>query len=178
MERESVCLELKRLQRETGTTAIHVCHDFEEARLVADRIGVMRSGELVQAGEPEELFTRPRDTELARFLRVGSILPGVGEGGRIRIEGGELLAEASVEGPVELLIRADDVLVGGDVSGDNVLEGTAVFVSPRGPYTRVEVQIAPGTRLQANLPRTVPAPAEGARVRAAFPASAVHVFGA
>lgn len=179
--RESVCLELKRLQRETKTTAIHVCHDFEEARLVADRIGVMRGGELVQAGAPEELFTAPRDAQLAWFLRVGSVLSGVAEGGCIRIDGGEVCAKNAAEGAVELTIRADEIIVTDETPeppADNVLEGTVVLVSPRGPFTRVDVEIAPGTRLQANLPRTIPAPAMGARVWVSFPASAVHVFGA
>jgi len=77
--RAEVCLELKRVQRETGTTTIHVCHNFEETRIVADRVGLLRAGRLVQVGTPGELFDRPADAEAARFLRVGNVLSGEAE---------------------------------------------------------------------------------------------------
>lgn len=73
--RAEVCVELRRVQRETGTTTIHVCHNFEETRIVADRVGLLRAGRLVQLGTPAEVFAHPVDTEAARFLRVGSVAP-------------------------------------------------------------------------------------------------------
>ena len=181
--REAVCLELKRLQRGTGTTAVHVCHNFEEARLVADRIGVMRDGVLVQSGTPEELFARPRDAEMARFLRVGSLLEGAaetaGEGALVRIGPLALRADAPAAGPVLIAVRADEVLVTAgppEGGGPNVLEGTAALVSPRGVFARVDVEVAPGIRLTAHLPKPSPLPAPGGRVWVKIPPSAIHVF--
>ena len=74
--RETICLELRRVQRETGTTTIHVCHNFEETRIVAHRAGLLRAGRLVQVGTPAEIFAKPVDAEAARFLRVRNILSG------------------------------------------------------------------------------------------------------
>jgi len=181
--REAVCLELKRLQRETGTTTVHVCHNFEEARLVADRLGVMREGAVVQAGPQEELFTRPRDGELARFLRVGSVLEGtaepVGEGSRLRAGPLEIRAEAPASGPVSFTVRAGEIAVSAAPPAPgtgNVLEGKAVLVSPRGVFARVDVEVAAGIRLMAYLPRPYSLPEPGARAWAVFPPSAVHIF--
>ncbi len=180
--REAVCLELKRLQRETGTTTVHVCHSLDEARLVADRMGVMRDGALVQAGTPEELFARPRDAELARFLRVGGILEGTAEpeggGARIRVGAAEFRSDAPASGLVSFMVRAEEILVTEASPGEwpNVLEGRVVLVSPRGAFARVDVEIAPGAALTAHLPKPFSLPAPGARVWVKFPPSAVHLF--
>jgi len=57
--RAELRLELKRIQRELGTTILYVTHDQIEAMTMADRIGVMREGALVQLGTPREIYERP-----------------------------------------------------------------------------------------------------------------------
>ena len=54
--------------RETGTTAVVVTHDPEEAMFVADRIGVMRDGRLMQFGTPAAVYDRPENPFVANFL--------------------------------------------------------------------------------------------------------------
>jgi osmoprotectant transport system ATP-binding protein len=56
------------LRRSLGLTAVFVTHDMAEALVLADRIGVMRAGRLVQLGRPEELARSPADDEVARLL--------------------------------------------------------------------------------------------------------------
>jgi len=56
------------LRRRLGFTAVFVTHDVAEAVLLADRIGVMRSGRLIQVGAPDELFRSPQDRDVARLL--------------------------------------------------------------------------------------------------------------
>jgi osmoprotectant transport system ATP-binding protein len=56
------------LRRRLGLTAVFVTHDMAEAVVLADRIGVMRSGRLVQLGTPAELASRPADEDVARLL--------------------------------------------------------------------------------------------------------------
>lgn len=56
------------LRRRLGLTAVFVTHDVAEALVLADRIGVMRSGRLVQVGTPAELARSPADEEVARLL--------------------------------------------------------------------------------------------------------------
>jgi hypothetical protein len=77
------------------------------------------------------------------------------------------------------MVRADEIHVAAaapDPAPANVLEGTATLVSPRGAFARVDVEVAPGVVLMAHLPKPVSLPAPGARVRASFPPSAVHLL--
>lgn len=60
--------ELVRIHRQLATTMVFVTHDQEEAMAVADRVAVMRSGELVQIGDPLDMYNRPRNMWVARFV--------------------------------------------------------------------------------------------------------------
>lgn len=57
--RDELCYGLKKIQRESGVTIIHVCHNFSELLCVADRVGILSQGELVQAGSLEEILRNP-----------------------------------------------------------------------------------------------------------------------
>jgi multiple sugar transport system ATP-binding protein len=60
--------ELVRIHREVETTMVFVTHDQEEAMAIADRIGVMRSGELIQLGAPLDVYRTPRNLWVAQFI--------------------------------------------------------------------------------------------------------------
>jgi ABC-type Fe3+/spermidine/putrescine transport system ATPase subunit len=62
--------ELRRVQRSLGIATIHICHNTEEARSLADRVGVMHAGHLVQKGPLEQLQRQPADAAVARLLGV------------------------------------------------------------------------------------------------------------
>ena len=66
--------ELKRLQRELGTTMVFVTHDQEEALILADSIAVMSEGELLQLGSVEEVFRHPANDYIASFLGLNDIV--------------------------------------------------------------------------------------------------------
>ena len=66
--RETTRVELKRLQREFGTTMIFSTHDELEATAVGDRIGVMKEGAFEQTGTPKELYDSPKTVFVARFI--------------------------------------------------------------------------------------------------------------
>jgi molybdate/tungstate transport system ATP-binding protein len=66
--------ELKRINAELGATILHVTHEPEEAMALADRIGVMLDYRLRQIAPPEELFRRPTDASVARFLGIRNVL--------------------------------------------------------------------------------------------------------
>ena len=68
--RHEICPILRRTQREFDVAAIHVCHSIEEARLVADRVGVMSQGRLVQVGTLKELTENPADEVVERLLHT------------------------------------------------------------------------------------------------------------
>jgi len=67
---------LRAIQRELGTTTIFVTHDQEEAFELADRIGVMNVGRLLEVGPPAELYQRPQTEFVATFLGTANLLVG------------------------------------------------------------------------------------------------------
>jgi len=66
--RERLAVELREILRATGVTAILVTHDHDEAGVIADRIGILEAGRLVQTGTLTELREHPVDERTARFL--------------------------------------------------------------------------------------------------------------
>jgi multiple sugar transport system ATP-binding protein len=66
--RAELRIELKRIQRELGTTILYVTHDQIEAMTMADRIGVMNEGKLIQIGTPREIYERPNSAYVASRL--------------------------------------------------------------------------------------------------------------
>lgn len=74
--RESMRLELKRLQRELGATTVYVTHDQGEALALSSRIAVMNSGKIVQVGTPREVYTRPSCRFAAEFVGTSNFIEG------------------------------------------------------------------------------------------------------
>ena len=74
--REQMRYELKRLQRETGVTAIYVTHDQSEALAISDRIAVMNNGVIAQLGTPREIYERPTSEFVANFIGRTNLLHG------------------------------------------------------------------------------------------------------
>lgn len=72
--REELRTTIRQVQRELGITIILVTHDQEEAFALADRIGVMNLGRLLEVGRPEELYTRPATRFVATFLGAANLL--------------------------------------------------------------------------------------------------------
>ena len=77
--------ELVRLQRALGIAFILVTHDQEEALTMADRIGVMHAGRLMQVGTPAEVYERPDTRFVAEFLGAANVLPITVRDGRIEL---------------------------------------------------------------------------------------------
>jgi spermidine/putrescine ABC transporter ATP-binding subunit len=86
--------ELKRIQREIGITTIFVTHDQEEALTMADRIGILKDGKLVEEGRPEEIYDRPRTRFAATFLGDANILDGTWSGEALVLADGTRIAVA------------------------------------------------------------------------------------
>jgi putative spermidine/putrescine transport system ATP-binding protein len=73
--REAMQLELKRIQREVGTTTIAVTHDQVEALSMSDVVAIMNHGRIEQVGTPEEVYHRPATRFVAEFLGEANLLP-------------------------------------------------------------------------------------------------------
>ncbi|NPV47115.1 MAG: ABC transporter ATP-binding protein [Armatimonadetes bacterium] len=67
--------ELRGLSGRLGTTIIHVCHNFDEALQLADRIAIIHGGRVLQVGTPGDVFRRPRSAFVARFVGAENIFP-------------------------------------------------------------------------------------------------------
>ncbi len=74
--RDTMQAELKNLHRRLGTTFIYVTHDQDEALAMADRVVVMRAGRIEQVGTPLELYERPVNDFVARFVGECNVLEG------------------------------------------------------------------------------------------------------
>ncbi len=73
--REQLRLEISTLARESGATSVYITHDQAEAFALADRVGVLCEGRLVQLGTPEELYLRPASPFVARFTGIAAEVP-------------------------------------------------------------------------------------------------------
>jgi ABC-type Fe3+/spermidine/putrescine transport system ATPase subunit len=82
--REELRRTVRQIQRELGVATILVTHDQEEAFALADRIGVMHQGRLLECGPPDELYTRPATRFVATFLGAANLLLGYRTPGGVR----------------------------------------------------------------------------------------------
>ena len=86
--RQAMQEELRRIHREIGGTFVFVTHDQGEALALANRIAVMEAGELVQQGDAEEIYARPRTRFVSTFIGEAKSCPAGGSGGRVELAGG------------------------------------------------------------------------------------------
>jgi sulfate transport system ATP-binding protein len=149
---------LREIQRQLGVTAILVTHDQEEAFELADRIGLMERGELLEVGDPEGLYVRPRTLFGATFLGAGTVLVGRARDGAARIGPLALPIPPEVgheeDERVRVLVRPEQVEIsaGPPERGVRLLgQGTIVERNFLGALRRVRVRMPPipGTRQAA-----------------------------
>lgn len=105
---------LRAIQRELKVTTVLVTHDQEEAFELADQIGVLDGGLLVEVGAPEEVYHRPATEFAATFVGGGNVLVGRAEEGRIQLGGMSLPFPAGAPehepgAPVRILFRPETV---------------------------------------------------------------------
>jgi ABC-type Fe3+/spermidine/putrescine transport system ATPase subunit len=74
--RQAMRIELKSIQKRTGVTMIYVTHDQGEALTMSDNVAVMERGKLMQIGSPTEVYERPANEFVAKFLGDANILSG------------------------------------------------------------------------------------------------------
>src|SRR5881296_4046773 len=89
--RVQVRAEIRKLQQELGITTVYVTHDQEEALSLADRVAVMRDGQVLQLAPPKTLYERPANRFVADFVGTNNFLPGVCRGptaGGVAVETG------------------------------------------------------------------------------------------
>jgi iron(III) transport system ATP-binding protein len=112
--------ELLEILRRTGITTLFVVHDSEDVLALADRAFVMRRGRILQEGDPETLYRRPRDEYVAHFFGETNVLAGLASPSGFETSLGLLpcAAAATCHGAVRLCLRPEDLqLVSGSETG-------------------------------------------------------------
>jgi len=145
--RSGVRTDVARVLRDTGTTAVLVTHDQDEALSLADRVAVLRDGRVAQCAGPEELYGQPLDPALATFVGDANILRGTWRGGVAETALGPLniadppdLKEAS---PVMVMVRPEQISLNGATEGAR-LAGRVAECQFYGHDTLVTVELANG----------------------------------
>jgi molybdate transport system ATP-binding protein len=143
----AVRAELHELLRELGLPTILVTHDFEDAAALADRIGVIVGGRVVQEGTAAELVGQPRDAFVAS-LTGATLLRGVARPGRDGLTevvldvGGSAWSTDAGDGRVGVAIHAWEVALARETPDDsalNHLSGAITSIVPLGNHARVRV---------------------------------------
>ncbi len=166
---------LKRVQREFKISAIFVTHDQEEGFELADRMGVMNYGRLLEVGPPEELYHRPETEFVATFLGTANLMVGqtteegirVGplrfplatRGHRTPLDAADDVAPgAPPRARVQVLFRPEDVHLAafsGDLSGPALGEGQVEQQVFSGAFERLRLRLPPLPGVRTIAP-TVP----------------------
>jgi len=136
--------EIRRIQTELGITTLFVTHDQEEALAVADRVAVMREGNIEQIGTPEDLYSRPATSFVATFVGLSNPVDGILVGDTVAVFGSSLplLGTGPANGPVTAHIRPEDI----EFAPDG-LAAVVVVSSFLGSLRRSQVRLDDGTLL-------------------------------
>jgi len=131
--------------RATGTPALFVTHDQEEALAVGDRVAVMCAGRIMQVGSAEEVYLRPGSRFVAEFM---------GETNVLAVDADAVGLGLAADIGRHVAVRPDDVVVHVDDAGDGV-KATVVDAEYRGASWSYTVQLPSGLTLRCNQPHAV-----------------------
>ncbi|WP_232549085.1 ABC transporter ATP-binding protein [Propioniciclava soli] len=148
--RERLVEVLGEVLRATGTPAVHVTHDQDEAFALADRVAVLADGALLQVGTPAELWRQPASAAVARFLGYGTFLT---DADAATLGVGRLAASGLVGlGPASLVLDAGGVRL--PVRAENVRRG----------YVSIKVELPSGQVAEVRAPEATGLDAVGVRL--------------
>ncbi|KAA2314284.1 ABC transporter ATP-binding protein [Pseudooceanicola sediminis] len=153
--RRSMQDELKAIQREVGTTFVHVTHDQEEAMAIADRIVVMNAGRIEDQGPPARIYRQPASLFAAGFMGEMNRIPAHETAGVVTCAFGAVPRPAPASGPLVLTLRPEAIRIG-QASVDRLHIGPARVRDAAffGTHVRAHLvpQAAPDMVLVAHLP--------------------------
>lgn len=172
--RERLVVELRELFGRLGTTVLAVTHDQGEAFALADRVVVMRDGRIAQSGTPLEVWQRPVDEFVARFLGFDNVVEAVVSGQVADTPWGKVpVPEGSLQGGCALLVRPAGVRLVDAAEGVRCVVAARTF---RGTHVAVQLQPEGAARLEAACALRA-APEVGEEVGVVFDVAEVVVLG-
>jgi iron(III) transport system ATP-binding protein len=187
--RERMRVEISSLVREAAATTIYITHDQAEAFALADRVGVLQQGQLIQAGTPEEVYTRPATPFVATFTGLSGEIPvrvRLAAGGLVEVDlaganGASALRLRRPDQPLFgraalLMIRPTGVRLVSPAGGEHHLTGVVADVAFRGRGYEHAVDLAGFGRLTGVFAET--RAARGEEVGLRLEPGGCHLFAA
>ncbi len=176
--------ELKNIHQRFNITTIHITHDFNEALALADRIGIMNKGELVEVGTTKEVFQKPSSRFVAEFVGMENIYEGeivnTIEDTGVLIGHVYMNVVTGLKGKVHVAIRPEDIIITRErfaSSARNALDGSILEILPQGSFVKLVLDV--GITMVALLTKHALEEMDlgvGQTVLAVFKTSAVHIF--
>ena len=178
--RHDTRVEISKLHRQLGATTIYVTHDQVEAMTLADKIVVLKAGQVMQVGSPMELFNQPANEFVAGFLGSPKMnffdgqLVGAADfqGNDVSAQGARLVStDKSAGDSVKLGVRPQHLVI--DEQG--VLEGNVTLVERLGTETILELLTPGGTLFRFASAESLDVEV-GQDLRFSFDAAQAHIF--
>lgn len=136
------------LHEELATTIIHVTHDQRIAASLANRIAIIRGGEILEVGTKEEIFYRPKHLFTADFVGFENTYKGNAtckqDLSYVNVQGTKIISATRRSGEVFVSVRPEDIILSKErfkSSAKNVLQGEIVNIIDRGPTMKVKVKV-------------------------------------
>jgi len=167
---------IKKLQRRLGITTIYVTHDQEEALAISDRIAVMKDGNIMQIGTPNEIYAKPQNPFVAGFIGVSNFLDCDVKNDEVTIQG-ELTVKIPVRkeytGKGKLSARPEQLFF-----SQTGMPGKILFSTFLGDFIEYEVELDNGQSLIVNeyTKDTSAVHEDGARVHLSFDPGRVSLY--
>ncbi len=155
--------EIRDLHRKVGVTFLHVTHDLEEAMVLADRICVMRDGEILQYATPGDIYYRPANAFVASFIGEPNLIPVVaierndrgfacrlrwGGQASISLDPGQfatgLIVDGALAKPACLMLRPEHVCLSSRAGGEGSLMARVAEIFMKGATTQFRATTASG----------------------------------
>jgi putative spermidine/putrescine transport system ATP-binding protein len=154
-------IEIKKLQQLTSVTTVMVTHDQEEALAMADRVAVMSRGRIEQFGTPGEVYDRPANLFVSRFVGTTNLLAGSvtrlsGGEADVLLDCGPTLRATSVDlqrGDRRALVAIRPEQLRLSPPGQDCIPAAVRVVMPLGPATFYELETTDGTAIKLTQPR-------------------------
>ena len=176
--------ELKRLQKNLGITTLYVTHDQEEALAISDRIAIMKSGDIMQVGSPEEIYKKPANIFVAGFIGTSNFINGEitkvlpNNTAEVRF-GNDSTFIAPIKkdytGKVIISARPEQLIF-----SDEGIQGKITISTFLGDFVNYEIEIDNGQTIELNeyTKDTDTVKANGEKVRISFNPSKIGLYNA
>ena len=172
---------IKKLQRRLGITTIYVTHDQEEALAISDRIAVMKDGNIMQIGTPNEIYAKPQNPFVAGFIGVSNFMDCQCEGGEDGVAKVTIQGELSISVPVrkaytgkaKISARPEQLFF-----SETGMPGKVLFSTFLGDFIEYEVELDDGQSLIVNeyTKDTATVHADGERVFLSFDPERISLY--